>query len=42
MTKEELIISKIWVDIQTKLRREEENEDIQTVENRSVSLCNKD
>ena len=41
MTKEELIISKIWIEIQTKLRREEkQNENIQKVKDRSVSLRN--
>ena len=42
MSEEEKAISKIWLELQTKLRREEANENIQTFENRTVSLRNQD
>ena len=42
MSEEDKAIAKIWMEIQTKLRREEANEDIQTFENRTVSLRNQD
>lgn len=40
MSEDDKAISLIWMEIQTKLRREEANENIQKVKDRTVSLRN--